>query len=250
MAMTRRAMTVAVVSPHLDDAVLSVGATMHNLVQRGEDVSVITLFAGDPERSGPPSYWDRPRGVATAAEVIVERRAEDQKACDLLGVTPIWLPFDEEAFIVKRDPDSMWATLEPLLLTASVVVLPAWPLQHSDHRYTTMLVLNRLLYRTPVLFYLELPSATRPVALVKSVARGRSLPWLRHELDDEMRWFAPRLGRRDVDVKMQAVAAYAGELAALGYSAPPSRLQRLTLQREVLAHRASDKPDSRFAGRG
>ncbi len=240
-------MTVAVVSPHLDDAVLSVGATMHNLVERGEDVHVITLFAGDPERSGPPSYWDQPRGVATAAEAIGERRAEDQKACDLLGVTPIWLPFDEEAFIVKRDPDSMWAMLGSLLVTASVVLLPAWPLQHSDHRYTTMLVLDRLMYRTPMLFYCELPSATRPGTLLKSVARGRSLPWLRHALGDEMHWFTPRLSRRDLDAKMQAVAAYSGELVALGYSVPPSRVQRLTLQREVLAHRASERPDSRFA---
>jgi LmbE family N-acetylglucosaminyl deacetylase len=242
-------LTVAVVSPHLDDAVLSVGATMHNLVQRGEEVHVITLFAGDPERSGPPSYWDQPRGVATSAEVIHERRAEDQKACDLLGVIPVWLPFDEEAFIVKRDPDSMWATLEPLLLTASVVMLPAWPLQHSDHRYTTMLVLDRLLYRTPMLFYCELPSATRTGALLKSVARGRSLPWLRHALGDEMHWFVPHVSRRDRDAKMHAVSAYSGELVALGYSAPPSRVQRLALQREVLAHRASDQLDSRFAMR-
>lgn len=220
---------------------------MRSLEQRGEDVRVITLFAGDPERSGPPSYWDKTRGVTTSSDAARVRRAEDQQACDVLGVTPIWLPFDEEAFIVKRDPDLMWATLEPLLVTASVVMLPGWPLGHSDHRYTTALVLDRLPDRSTVMFYGELPSAIRLGSLLKSVTRGRNLPWLLHALGDEMRWFAPRLSRRDVDVKMRAVSAYSGELIALGYSIPPSRMQRLALQREVLAHRASDRRDPRFA---
>ena len=242
-------MSVAVVSPHLDDAVLSVGATMHSLRQRGEDVQVITLFAGDLDRPGPPSYWDKPRGVASSTDAIRMRRAEDQVACDVIGVTPIWLPFDEEAFIVKRDPDTMWATLGPLLDATSLVMLPGWPLGHSDHRYATTLVLDRVPQRTRVMFYGEMPSATRLSALLKSMTRGRAIPWLLHALGDEMRWFAPRLSRRDVEVKMQAVAAYAGELIALGYSSPPSRLQCLALRREVLAHRASEHPDPRFATR-
>lgn len=243
------AVSIAVVSPHLDDAVLSVGATMHNLRQRDEDVQVITLFAGDLERVGPPSYWDKHRGLASSADAIRVRRAEDQTACDILGVTPVWLPFDEEAFIVKRDPDAMWATLGPLLDTTSLVMLPGWPLGHSDHRYATMLVLDRLSRRMPVMFYGEMPTSTRPGVLVKSVTRGRAIPWLLHALGDELHWFAPRLSHRDAEVKMRSVAAYAGELTALGYSTPPSRLQRLALRREVLAHRASERPDARFATR-
>jgi LmbE family N-acetylglucosaminyl deacetylase len=244
-----QAVSVAVVSPHLDDAVLSVGATMHRLEQGGEDVQVITLFAGDPERPGPPSYWDKPRGVATSADAIRDRREEDQHACDVLGVTPVWLPFDEEAFVVKRDPDTMWESLGPLLETSSLVMLPGWPLGHSDHRYATSLVLDRLPKQTPVMFYGELPTSARLTALLRSMTRGRATPWLLHALGDEMRWFTPRLSQGDFDIKMRAVAAYAGELIALGYSTPPSRLQRLALRREVLAHRASQRPDPRLTTR-
>ena len=85
--------------------------------------------------------------------------------------------------------------------------------------------------------------------LVKSTIRGRATPWLLHALGDELHWFAPRSSDRDVEVKMRSVAAYAGELIALGYSSPPSRLQCLALRREVLAHRASERPDTRFATR-
>ncbi|MEP7202471.1 MAG: PIG-L family deacetylase [Ilumatobacteraceae bacterium] len=242
-------MTVAVISPHLDDAVLSVGATIHNLTQRGDDVEVITLFAGDPARPGAPSYWDKPRRAATSADVIRERRAEDQQACDLLGVKPVWLPFDEEAVLAKRDPDAMWDTLGPLLQTASLVMLPGWPLDHADHRYATTLVLDRLPKHQPVMFYGELPTARSATAIVKSLTRGKALPWLLHALGDEMRWFTPQLSRRDVDAKMRAIAAYPGEVIALGLSARPRSLQRFAFQRELLAHRASQAPDQRFATR-
>ena len=54
----------------------------------------------------------------------------------------------------------MWATLGPVLETTSLVMLPGWPLGHSDHRYATMLVLDRLSKDTPVMFYGELPTST------------------------------------------------------------------------------------------
>ena len=37
-----------VLSPHLDDAVLSLGGTIHHHVQAGERVLVATLFAASP----------------------------------------------------------------------------------------------------------------------------------------------------------------------------------------------------------
>ncbi|MGH3427279.1 MAG: PIG-L family deacetylase, partial [Mycobacteriales bacterium] len=39
---------VLAISPHLDDAALSVGATLAEFSARGTDVEVLTIFAGAP----------------------------------------------------------------------------------------------------------------------------------------------------------------------------------------------------------
>jgi LmbE family N-acetylglucosaminyl deacetylase len=63
------------VSPHLDDAVLSCSA----LVERPEPIDVVTIFAGapDPPRQG---WWDRDCGFASSAESVPERLREDEAA--------------------------------------------------------------------------------------------------------------------------------------------------------------------------
>jgi LmbE family N-acetylglucosaminyl deacetylase len=63
------------VSPHLDDAVLSCAA----LVERPEPIDVVTVFAGapDPPRQG---WWDRDCGFASSAESVPERLREDEAA--------------------------------------------------------------------------------------------------------------------------------------------------------------------------
>jgi hypothetical protein len=64
-----------VVSPHFDDAALSCAV----LLDRGEPVDVLTVFAGAPE---PPQrgWWDERCGFASSAESVPARRREDEKA--------------------------------------------------------------------------------------------------------------------------------------------------------------------------
>jgi len=63
------------VSPHLDDAVLSCAA----LIERAEPVDIVTLFAGapDPPRQG---WWDAECGFASSAEAVAARRREEETA--------------------------------------------------------------------------------------------------------------------------------------------------------------------------
>jgi LmbE family N-acetylglucosaminyl deacetylase len=55
-------MNIVMVSPHLDDGVLSLGGTMSEMVHEGHRGKMVTVFAGDPDRGGPPTLRDRPRG--------------------------------------------------------------------------------------------------------------------------------------------------------------------------------------------
>src|SRR5919109_1364707 len=70
-----------VVSPHLDDAVLS----CWHVLAGGDEVTVVNVFTGLP-KPGTLGWWDRLTGAADSVERIRERCAEDAEALALVGV--------------------------------------------------------------------------------------------------------------------------------------------------------------------
>ena len=160
---------LVVVSPHLDDAALSLGATIARASQVRSGVSVVTVLAGDPESSAPASAWDRECGFSSAAEATRGRRAEDKRACEILGAEPVWLPFGDEEHDRGGNDDEIWASLSPLLDGAGVVLVPGYPLAHLDHAWLTRLVVERSV-GIPIALYVE-----QPYAANIAVGRGYSL---------------------------------------------------------------------------
>jgi len=83
----RGGVPLLVLSPHLDDAVLSCGALIASAAKQTA-VTVVTLFT----EAGPPPYtlsarrYLRQTGARDAAALYRERRAEDQAALESLGV--------------------------------------------------------------------------------------------------------------------------------------------------------------------
>lgn len=78
---------VLAVSPHLDDAVLSAGALLAGLADRGSEVHVATLFAGPPRESLSPvarSFHDK-CGLPHDATAVSQRCREDLDAVSVLG---------------------------------------------------------------------------------------------------------------------------------------------------------------------
>jgi LmbE family N-acetylglucosaminyl deacetylase len=82
---------VLALSPHLDDAVLSVGGCLARLASRGERVVVATFYT-----SGPPAGTAR-RALRGFAD-LERRRREDADALAVVGATPLWLGLVERAF--------------------------------------------------------------------------------------------------------------------------------------------------------
>lgn len=208
-------MFVTVVSPHLDDAVLSVGATINLLARDGVDVSVVTVFAGDPEAGTPASYWDASRGE-TQGEAARQRRDEDEAALTELGARGSALPFADSGYVSARHPDAIWDRLAPALDSADLILLPGWPLGHADHRYATMLVLERVDAAMPIAFYAEQPYASNPVTHLKGIVRNRTVAPLRHAYGSGIRWSRQRLDRQCRDAQRRALRHYTGELKNLG----------------------------------
>lgn len=75
-------MTLLVVSPHLDDAVLSVG----QLLAGHPDVTVATVFTADPATPRLLTEFDRRSGFVSSASAMGDRRMEDRRACSMLDV--------------------------------------------------------------------------------------------------------------------------------------------------------------------
>ena len=102
---TRR---VFAISPHLDDAALSVGATLADFAVRGADVEVLTLFAGAPHEplSEVARVFHVKCGLPTDAAAIALRREEDQAAMHELGAHAHHREFLDA--IYRRTPDGQW----------------------------------------------------------------------------------------------------------------------------------------------
>jgi len=119
-----------VISPHLDDAVLSCG----RLLAAHPGSTVLTVFAGAPPEARQLTEWDRRCGFAGAGEAIAARRREDEAALALLGATPHWLDFCDGQYHCTPNFDELITALEAAMLDLLPdVVLYPLGLDHPDH---------------------------------------------------------------------------------------------------------------------
>jgi LmbE family N-acetylglucosaminyl deacetylase len=192
--------TLVVLSPHLDDAVLSLGAFLHLEARRGVDVRVVTVFANDPARDGPAGRWDATCGFHSAATAARARRLEDRRACGIIGADPQWLPFVDDTYGGRSAPDAIWDRIRGLIDGCELVLVPGFPLWHADHASLTQLVVER---RTevgcPLGFYAEQPYASR----ARAMPAGFDFDPLPAGLTDRY-------------AKLRAVLQYRSQLRALG----------------------------------
>ena len=148
--------TVAVLSPHLDDGVFSLGAAIS---AASGTVSVVTVLAGDPQSELPAGEWDARSGFRTAGAAARARRAEDELACGDVGATPVWLPFSDHQYPRGAGDDEIWERIEDALGDARSVLVPGFPLMHEDHAWLEALVRVRGLPGRRVGRYVEQPYA-------------------------------------------------------------------------------------------
>ena len=126
---------IVVVSPHLDDGVLSLGAAMASWARGGSRVELLTVLACDPGSDAPAGGWDARGGFATEGESARARREEDSRACAILGVVPVWLPFGSVDYERHGTEDDVRAAVEAAVRGAEEVLVPGFPLTHPDHAW-------------------------------------------------------------------------------------------------------------------
>ena len=192
---------VVVVSPHLDDAVLSLGATIAAAVQQGADVTVLTVLCGDPFSQTPAGPWDRNSGFASEGEAARVRREEDRRACAILGAKPRWLPFADEQYDRHGDEQEITAALRYATTGADMVLVPGWPLVNPDHAWLNTLLLGARTEGARLGIYVEQPYAFQ----APGSALGPAHSWQRLPVR-----------KRDRQLKRKAIEAYESQLRQLG----------------------------------
>lgn len=191
-------------SPHLDDAALSCGGMITTQAARGEQIAVITIFAGSPQADRPLSpfaqslhrRWQEaaPLGLSFR-DPSMRRREEDLHAlAELGGQIQVlhghlgdciyrtdragrFLYASEEAiFGQPNDSDPAWELIQerPALQAGQIVYAPLAVGGHVDHRITRQIVERWRLPPAQVRFYEDYPYAEKPGA-VEMITDGSSL---------------------------------------------------------------------------
>jgi LmbE family N-acetylglucosaminyl deacetylase len=149
---------VVVLSPHLDDAVLSAWSVLTGPAE----VIVVNVFAGVPP-DGPPPRWDRMLRATDSRDLVRARIAEDEEALALAGRTPVNLDFlDAQYRSGDPGPGAVETALADLIPQAAALHAPAAIGGHRDHELARELALG-LGDRdaVPVSLYADLPYAAR-----------------------------------------------------------------------------------------
>jgi LmbE family N-acetylglucosaminyl deacetylase len=216
---------IVVVSPHLDDGVLSLGAAMARWARTGAEVELLTVFACDPESGAETGGWDGRAGFRTEGEAASARREEDASACAVLGVVPVWLPFGSVDFDRHGDEADVRRAVADAVDGADAVLLPGFPLSHPDHAWLlTALVGEPAPDAEPRLgLYAEQPYTHRVAE------RPRAPDWVGTEFE----LVPATIGDRAK--KWRAIRCYRSQLPLLGMHRSPRRGPHSILWEEAVA---------------
>jgi len=206
---------IVVVSPHLDDGVLSLGASIASWSRAGAVVELLTVLACDPDSDAATGGWDRRGGFETEGESARGRRDEDRRACAVVGARPVWLPFGSVDYDRHGTEEEVRRAVVAAVDGAGAVLLPGFPLSHPDHAWLVRELATALGGR-PTALYAEQPYTRREGA-------DPELPDWVADAFGERRFERVRSGPRDRLAKWRAIRCYRSQLPLLGMHRSPRR---------------------------
>ena len=189
---------VVIVSPHLDDAILSLGASINAASRAGAYVVIVTVLAGDPTSRGAAGAWDAACGFSLCGEACESRRAEDARACSIVGADPVWMPFGDNQYPRGGRDDEIRRRVADQVYGADLALVPGFPLSHDDHRWLAHLLQGDLGAHA-VAEYVEQPYA--------------ALAGLQANIEDG--WEVASLPYISIGAKQRAASAYETQLRML-----------------------------------
>jgi LmbE family N-acetylglucosaminyl deacetylase len=194
-----------VFSPHLDDAVLSLG----NVIAANPGSIVVTVLAGMPDDETLATEWDAACGFDNAGDSMRARWEEDEAAVDALAATSIHLAFLDGQY-AAADPGSISREIARIIEDhPSCSVYGPFGLIHADHILVSNAFLDAVSTtdRVECRLYADLPYYSRPGSLERR----------RAELEARGFVVGPLIEVTDVHAaKLRAREMYASQLRAIG----------------------------------
>lgn len=131
-------MKTLLLSPHLDDAVLSAGQFLAN--QPGCDV--LTVFAGKPYTLGKSAVtpYDQKCGFVSSMQAMHARRLEDRDAVGRLQGDPIYWDYLDDQYLEPTDFVTLRDRIAATAQAYDIVIAPIG-VSHPDHIYLSDAVL-------------------------------------------------------------------------------------------------------------
>jgi LmbE family N-acetylglucosaminyl deacetylase len=222
---------IAILSPHLDDAVLSAWS----ILRRAEEVRVVNVCAGVPP-PGPPPRWDRLTGARDAAERMRQRLAEDRAALARAGREATRLEFVDAHYRSEPlDRELLLNALGEAVGEAEELWAPAGIGAHPDHLQVRDAAFALASAAPTLRLYAELPYAARydwPAWVTGRAPRsGLDVDaWLDAFLPDGTSppGSGQRLPRSELRHKLRALAEYRTQRAAfdVGWRTSDRRVMR------------------------
>ena len=165
------------ISPHLDDAILSAGQFLAGRA----DCVVASVLARTPPTTDVLTSYDLSCGFKSAAEAMTVRRAEDIEAMSVLQAKAVHLDFTDGQYDSRPDPDEVVGRLRELIdeINPEFIVGPLG-LVHPDHEVVRDALLEAVKSSEALWLYEDLPARVQhPEFVHKTVGnlarRGISL---------------------------------------------------------------------------
>jgi LmbE family N-acetylglucosaminyl deacetylase len=198
---------VLIISPHLDDAVLSCG----QLINSRPGTLVTTVLAGFPP--GAHAGWSaQTTGLPVAEDANSMRRDEDQRATNALGARTEWIDFPAQEYGPNSSPSERILSIQQSIAAAVAtsesdsIFLPLG-LTHPDHIVVSDAALLAVhSAKVDSYVYMEMPYGQARPGRVRSRLRR-----IAREFNIEP--LTPFVG--DVQKKAEAVNAYSSQIETL-----------------------------------
>lgn len=213
-------------SPHLDDAVLSCGGTIHHLVQQGQRVQVMTIMSADPPNPLPESPLIRELHARwqIGESPVAARRAEDKAALEVLGAAITYLdmldcvyrtangvvlyPYgDEDIFgdVAADDPARDELRQITQIDAASHIYAPLAAGHHVDHQLVRDWVITLAESRpeTEIWLYEDYPYSAKPQSIQQAL----------NALSVAVEKQVQPLTEADYEAKVRAITQYQSQIS-------------------------------------
>jgi LmbE family N-acetylglucosaminyl deacetylase len=211
-------------SPHLDDVAFSCGGQVFMQTAKGRMVLIVTVMAGDrPGRVNSKYIQELHDRWQLESDVVARRRAEDSRACRILGADHLYWDFPDCIYRFDNDTNEpLYLSDEDIFgeihssdfylinaLSNQILKLPMHdhlfvPLgvgNHVDHQLTRQAVGNSA--SLGVSYYEEFPYADDPQVLLATNQLAQNL------------WQATAipLSEAALEAKIKAIASYESQLS-------------------------------------